>query len=196
MRKPALGLLTLVAVSGWAGAFALRAIASESRGQDPAPAPPSAAQQASADELARQAYAILKQNCFECHGAPKESGLDLRTEAGLQAGGRGGKVVVAHKPAESRLYKAIMHDGNLQMPDGKDQLPESDRDVIKRWIESGASLAAVPEAVGPVNPDAAILARREERPITDEERNYWAFKIPVRPAVRVDGTWSRKADAG
>ena len=182
MAKPSAGLLALVAASVWAGALTLRVMAYESgAGQDPAKPP--AAQQASADELAKQAYGILKQHCFECHGAPKESGLDLRTDAGLQAGGRGGKVVVAHKPAESRLYKAIMHDGNLQMPEGKDPLPESDRDVIKRWIESGASLAAVPEAVGPVNPDAALLARREERPITNEERQYWAFKVPVRPAV-------------
>ena len=178
LRSRALGLWALVVVSGWAGALTLRASVAD---QDASPKP--AVQQASADDLAKQAYAILKQHCFECHGAPKESGLDLRTETGLQAGGRGGKVVIAHKPAESRLYKAILHDGNLQMPEGKDPLPESDRDVIKRWIESGASLAAVPEAVGPVNPDAAILARREERPITDEERSYWAFKVPVRAAV-------------
>ena len=122
MRKPALGLLALVIVTSWAGALTLRASAT-GFGLRQDPAPPPAAQQVSADDLAKQAYAILKQHCFECHGAPKESGLDLRTEVGLQAGGRGGRVVVAHKPAESRLYKAILHDGNLQRPEGKDPLP-------------------------------------------------------------------------
>ncbi len=182
LGRPA-GLVMLLGVSAvWMGALTLRASARDARLQDPSRSPAVAAQ-TGPDELARQAYAIFKQHCFECHGEARESGLDLRTDAGLQKGGRGGKVVVPHKPAESRLYQAVMHDGELQMPDGKDQLPASDRDVIRRWIEAGASLAGVPEARDDVDEDAALLARREERPITPEEREYWAYKIPVRPAV-------------
>ena len=174
---PALGLSCAAL---WLGALTLRAAPQDPA--RPATAAP-AAQAASADDLAKQVYAIFKQNCFECHGAAKESGLDLRTDATLQKGGRTGKVVVPHKPEESLLYKAVMHEGDLQMPDGKEQLPASDRDVIKRWIEAGASLAAVPEAKGEDAEEAAMLAKREERPITPEERAYWAFKMPARAAV-------------
>jgi mono/diheme cytochrome c family protein len=192
MRTLVRPLVGLLAASVWLGALTLRATSRDL--QDPPPAP-----QANADNLSKQVYAIFKQHCIECHGAAKESGLDLRTEAGLQTGGRRGKVVVAHKPSESRLYQAVMHDGDLQMPDGKDQLPESDRDVIKRWIELGASLAAVPEAVAAgANPDAAALARLEERPITAAERDYWAFKLPVRstiPTVTRQGWTSNPIDA-
>ena len=163
----------------WLGALTLRAY--QDPAKPPAAAPP--AQAANADELAKQVYAIFKQNCFECHGAAKEAGLDLRTEAGLQKGSRRGRVVIPHKPDESRLYAAVMHTGDVDMPDGKEQLPASDLDTIKRWIEAGASFAAVPEAKLDSDEEAAMLAKREERPITPEEREYWAFKIPVRPAV-------------
>ena len=76
-RWPVLG----VAVgAGWIGALTLRA-STGAVVQDPAPA---VAPQVSAEDLAKQAYAIFKQHCIECHGAAKESGLDLRTETGLQ----------------------------------------------------------------------------------------------------------------
>ena len=178
-RRIAIPALTFGIGALWLGALTLRAA------QDPArpPAGAPAASQASADDLAKQVYAIFKQNCFECHGAAREAGLDLRTEAGLQKGSSRGRVVVPHKPDESKLYKAVMHTGDVSMPDGKDQLPASDLDLIKRWIEAGASLAAVPEAKTDTDEEAKMLARREERPITPEEREYWAFKVPVRPAV-------------
>ena len=168
--------------AAWIGALTLRASTAQDPVRPPAGAP-AAPQAASADELAKQVYGIFKQHCFECHGPAKEAGLDLRTDAGLQKGSSRGKVVVPHKPDESKLYLAVMHTGDVAMPDGKDQLPASDLDVIKRWIEAGASLAAVPEAKTDTGEEAAMLARREERPITNEEREYWAFKIPVRPAV-------------
>ena len=170
--------------AAWIGALTLRA----STAQDPARPPAGAVaapQAANADDLAKQVYAIFKQNCFECHGAAREAGLDLRTEAGLQKGSSRGKVVVPHKPDESKLYKAVMHTGDVAMPEGKEQLPASDLDVIKRWIDAGASLAAVPEAKTDTDEEAKLLARREERPITPEEREYWAFKVPVKPAVPV-----------
>jgi mono/diheme cytochrome c family protein len=169
----------------WLGALTLRAAGDQDPAKPPAGAPAAAGQAATADDLAKQAYAIFKQHCIECHGSgATEAGLDLRTEAGLQKGSRRGKVVVPHKPEESRLYKAVMHEGDVDMPDGRDKLPASDIDTIKRWIESGASLAAVPEASkGDADEEAKLLARREERPITQEERDYWAFKVPVRPVV-------------
>jgi mono/diheme cytochrome c family protein len=184
LRRAAIPALTLSLGALWLGALTLRA-AAQDPAKPPAGAPAAAGQAASADDLAKQVYGIFKQHCFECHGvAATEAGLDLRTEAGLQKGSRRGKVVVPHKPEESRLYKAVMHEGDVDMPDGRDKLPASDIDIIKRWIEAGGSLAAVPEASrGDADEEAKLLARREERPITQEERDYWAFKVPVRPAV-------------
>jgi mono/diheme cytochrome c family protein len=71
---------------------------------------------ATVDDLAKQAYAILKANCFECHGAPKRSGLDMRTPDSLAAGGSKGKVIVAHEPEQSRLFLYAMQEGDVKMP--------------------------------------------------------------------------------
>ena len=69
-----------------------------------------------ADELADKAYAILKENCFGCHGTNKRSGLDMRTEETLQAGGSKGKVIVAHEPMKSRLYLYATQEHDIKMP--------------------------------------------------------------------------------
>ena len=99
-RSIAAGLSVLVA---WGTAVAVRA----GEGAAPASRQDVAAAQdpRSADQLAKDVYEIFKRECFECHDAAKEGGLDLRTEDTLQKGGRNGKVVVPHKPGESSLYR-------------------------------------------------------------------------------------------
>lgn len=151
-----------------------------------------AAQPESADAISRQVYDIFRQQCFKCHGPAKAGGLDLRSEEGLRAGGTRGPVVVPHQPQSSALFKYVSHAEAPFMPAGGQKLPEESLDVIERWIESGASLAAVPAASATAAAAAAELAKLEERPITDEERKYWAFTKPVRhpvPAV-ANAAWS------
>jgi mono/diheme cytochrome c family protein len=135
------------------------------------------------DELAERAYAILKKNCFECHGEAPKAGLDLRTHASLRKGGVGGPVVVPHEPDRSRLYRYVTHAEEPFMPAKKPRLSEEDLETLREWIEAGASLEDVPEA----KPDSARskeeLAKLEERPIAPTERAYWAFLVPTRPAV-------------
>jgi hypothetical protein len=135
------------------------------------------------DEVARQAYQILKTNCFECHGATKRSGLDMRTHASITAGGSKGRVIVPHKPEESRLYLFATHEQETKMPPApREKLSNGDLDVLRQWIDAGGSLEAVEEANN-VAKNAAELLKAEERPIRPAEREYWAFKAPVRGTV-------------
>jgi hypothetical protein len=166
----------------WGTAVAVRAGGAETAGAVRQDAP-AGQDTRSPDQLANEVFGIFQKQCIECHGAAKEGGLDLRTEEGLQKGGRNGKVVVAHKPAESPLYKAVMHDGDVWMPEDAEKLPEATTRTIRLWIEAGASLATVPAAVGSADADAEALKARELRPITEEERNSWAFTPAVRATV-------------
>src|SRR4030095_1961872 len=93
--------------------------------------------QESAQELSRQAYAILRQNCFVCHGAGKMSGLDLRTPEAALAGGENGKVIELLDASASRLYQFITHQAKPTMPPGK-KLPDGAIETLRRWIEAGA----------------------------------------------------------
>src|SRR5262245_66662691 len=63
--------------------------------------------QESATDLSRRAFAILRQNCFGCHGAGKMSGLDLRTAETVLAGGDNGKVIEPSDASASRLDQFV-----------------------------------------------------------------------------------------
>jgi mono/diheme cytochrome c family protein len=148
------------------------------------------------DKLAQQAYQVLKTHCFECHGAAKRSGLDMRSHESLMAGGANGKVIVPHDPGRSRLYEYASYEGEKKMPPtGK--IPDEDLETLRVWIEAGGSLLGVEEAAGAAK-NAADLLKAEERPIKPEERQYWAFKAPVRavaPAPKTSGWSAHPIDA-
>ncbi|MBI1896918.1 MAG: PSD1 domain-containing protein [Acidobacteria bacterium] len=131
-----------------------------------------------AQDLPRQAAAILEKNCLVCHGqALKSSGLDLRTRESILKGGDGGEAVVPGKPEQSRLYRFVAGLAQPSMPPGK-PLPSGQVEVLRRWIEAGAPL----EARAP-SPDKPDLSKLEERPITEEERRFWSFQPVLRAVV-------------
>jgi mono/diheme cytochrome c family protein len=134
-------------------------------------------------ELSRRAYAILKQNCTGCHGAAKTSGLDLRTAEGVRAGGANGPVIVPFEEENSRLYQFVTQQAKPTMPPGK-KLSEADLETLRRWIEAGAPFdgfeQTVADATAKKDDESAKLS---ERPITPEERRFWAFQPPRRTSV-------------
>ena len=158
---------------------------------------------ARADDLPKQAYNILQKNCFACHGAGlKASNLDLRTKAAAETGGERGAAITAGHPDRSRVYVFSTHEQKPSMPPGQ-KLSAADLDVLRRWVLAGA---VYPESAAGGEDDAAkkaALAAMEERPVTAEERAFWAFRKPVRGVVPANGgvnpidaflkrTWSEK----
>ena len=138
------------------------------------------------DERARRVYEIFKTSCLECHGESRKGNLDLRTHATLIKGGAGGRVVVPHEPLKSKLFLLVSHaDPDDVMPLKRPKLSDDDLESIRQWIEDGASLEAVDDAVPDEKKTPAALAKLEERPIAPQERQYWAFQKPLRPPVPV-----------
>ena len=146
-------------------------------------------------ERAEQVYQIFKSTCIECHGSEAKGDLDLRTNASLLKGGQSGDVVVPHQPDKSILYNLVTHKEEPPMPRKKAKLSDADLELIRKWIEDGASLESVEEALpdGAASADAKL--KSEDRPITDEERKQWQFQRPVRALVpRVDSpAWQTNA---
>jgi mono/diheme cytochrome c family protein len=143
---------------------------------------PSAASAQDEEERARQVYQLFKTQCFECHGKDTKGDLDLRAQATLIKGGASGRVVVPHEPEKSLLYLLVTHADEPPMPRKKPKLPADDLELIRRWIEDGASFEAVEEAAGGET-ERASAARSEDREITDDERRYWAFQPPRRSPI-------------
>ena len=114
---------------------------------------------------------ILRQFCFDCHGATdkKEGNLDLRLVRFIKQGGDSGASIDSDKPSDSLLIQRVLSG---EMPPGEAHLPAEQLETLKKWIDAGAKTdRAEPEQIGP------------GVPITPEDRDYWAFRPIRRPLV-------------
>jgi len=120
----------------------------------------------------REVRPILSRYCFKCHGpdeGQRQSGLRLDVrEAAIKAVDSGKQAIVPGKPDASELIRRIhLADGaEEKMPPAatKFELTAEQRDILKRWVASGA-----------------------------EYRPHWAFVAPKRPAFSKirDASWPR-----
>ncbi len=111
--------------------------------------------------LDREVMPLLKSRCVMCHGpAASKGGLDLATTGGIARGGVGGPAVVPGRPLESPLWEAVAGD---RMPPRK-ALDESEKAVLRAWIEAGAP------------------GIRRPAPASTKGVDHWAFA----PSTRVE----------
>ncbi len=126
-------------------------------------------------DLNKKALAVIQSQCLQCHGGDKMSGLDLRTRDGLMAGGSRGPAIVPGDREKSLLFRYLTGKESPRMPLGG-EMTDDQIELIGKWIDAGAEWPA----------DIALKpaeALPPGKPITDEMRNYWAFRKPVRPVV-------------
>src|ERR1043166_1412707 len=81
---------------------------------------------------------LIENNCAKCHNPDKKKGdLDLTTYSSALKGGGSGQVLVAGNPDSSKLFKAITHAEEPNMPPNKPRLPDKEIDLFKKWIAGG-----------------------------------------------------------
>jgi mono/diheme cytochrome c family protein len=136
----------------------------------PAPAPPIS--------FDKDVKPVLEQHCVSCHGETMQSGkFDLRNRDSALKGGARGSDIVPGDAAASRLYRRVAGLERPSMPAQAEPLPAEQIAALKQWIDEGAAWGST----------ATLTSTAlEHRTITAEERNYWAFKPPVKsplPAV-------------
>jgi hypothetical protein len=115
---------------------------------------------------------VLAEHCGQCHSADAEAkkklkgGLRLDTRDGFLKGGDSGPALVAGKPADSLLIKALSYDGDTRMPP-KGKLPDAVVGDFVKWIEMGAP-----------DPRAGAGSTRQIGMSAEEGRKFWAFVAP------------------
>ncbi|MEO8660901.1 MAG: DUF1553 domain-containing protein [Bryobacteraceae bacterium] len=130
-------------------------------------------------DFVRDVQPIFSASCGPCHGA-KQQMAQLRLDARNSVLGPrpSGAVVVPGKPDESTLWQVVAGAGTKpRMPFGGQRLPDESIEIIRQWIEQGASW---PEGAGVTVHDA---------------QQHWAYAKPVRPgmpAVR-NASWPRNS---
>ncbi len=131
-----------------------------------------------ASPIFQKAHAVLEKNCFKCHShaaSKSKGGLLLDSREAVLTGGDTGPAIVAGKPKESLLLKAVSHrDPDLQMPPKDGKLADSDIAALTDWVKAGA-----PWPQSEVGGEAADVKRRTQGKISEEDRQWWAFQ-PVK----------------
>ena len=122
---------------------------------------------------------IMLLRCTVCHGNRRqEGGLDLRTKASMLKGGASGPAIILGKPEESLIIKRMaaeeMPPRDKLLPSGVKVMPGNEVDLLKRWIELGGPEVDVAPDIATVNDDPLV---------SEEDREYWAFRKPIRPAL-------------
>ena len=109
------------------------------------PAAPSTTEPAEAVDFQRDVRPILSDNCFQCHGPDSKTRmaeLRLDTREGAFGQRKSGTPIVAGDPQSSLLYQRIAtKDPARRMPPAftNKELTTEQIDLLKRWIEEGAS---------------------------------------------------------
>src|SRR5580704_18808665 len=127
---------------------------------------------------------VLAAKCFRCHSASKtNNGLRVDRREALIRGGDSGAAIVAGRPDQSLLIRAMRQVDDLKMPPAPDsRLPEAVIADFERWIRDGA---AWPDRIESAS-KSAIGAPAGQ--------SHWAFRPVVkrRPPDAPSG-WSANA---
>lgn len=94
---------------------------------------------------------VMENKCVECHNENKtKGGLLMTSVEALQKGGAGGPVLVSGNAKDSEMFKRITlpHSSRKYMPtDGRPPLDYKEIQLIKWWIDEGASFEAALSAM-------------------------------------------------
>ena len=89
---------------------------------------------------------VLHDNCYGCHsGGHVKGGLRLDGPEAIRKGGKDGAVVVAGNVGSSLLIKRVLlpiDDEHHMSPKEKPQLTKAEINLLKWWIQTGASFDA------------------------------------------------------
>jgi WD40 repeat protein len=81
---------------------------------------------------------LVEANCSKCHNADKKKAdLDLTSYQGALKGSGSGAVLVSGNLDGSKLWKAITHAEEPNMPPNRPRLDDKDLDLFKKWILGG-----------------------------------------------------------
>ena len=159
-----------------------------------------AALPAQAVAFAKDVLPILTESCFSCHrgtytdssGRLRRPKGDLRLDgkAWIAKGGKDGRVLTPGNALQSALFTrtVLPQDHEERMPATGDPLSAAQAEVLRRWIDSGASFG---DWVGEAGPEPAALSNSPLEPARADSAGMRSLDLarvaeglrPIAPAV-------------
>jgi hypothetical protein len=103
---------------------------------------------------------LIEANCSKCHNADKKKAdLDLTSYQGALQGSGSGPVLISGNPDGSKLWKALTHAEEPNMPPNRPRLAEKDLAVFKQWIAGGLLETANGKAVTAAKPTVDLTLK-------------------------------------
>lgn len=133
-------------------------------------------------DFQRDIQPILRAHCYECHaGTTEEGGLNLGVKAKAFRGGDSDPAIVAGKSGESLLIQLVSgtDDQRVMPPEGKPRLGSEQVDLLRAWIDQGASW---PDGIDVVDPKL------------DRAKKHWAYQrlqMVQAPPRQPEDQWSK-----
>lgn len=110
-------------------------------------------------------HAILRDRCEHCHNEDKtKGGLLMTSYEAILAGGEHGSAIIPGESAASRLVQMIEGKLDPRMPYKEDPLTRTEVDVIRRWIDQGASPAQTTDTAPPA--ESRVMDVKPTVPVT------------------------------
>jgi hypothetical protein len=135
-------------------------------------------------------YPYFYTRCVVCHGSRMQKGdLDLRSVKSMLKGGKSGPAIVAGNPKDSLILKKIhakeMPPGRELIRAGVRPMEPAEIKIITQWIAQGAREFDLRPDVQRGEPDTLV---------TDADRDFWAFKTPLKSTVPQVKSARRRTD--
>ena len=120
-----------------------------------------------------EALPIFEAKCLACHGQENPpGGLDLKTLEGTLRGSENGPVVVEGASEQSILIRMVSA-GSMPPPGVGSSLTDQEIQSLRAWIDASR--------FGPdlTTEERQTFSQAEAPPITEKDRQFWAFRKPV-----------------
>ena len=122
---------------------------------------------------------ILDDRCVACHHAGRaKGGLALDTREAIEEGGDDGPVLVAGRAEESELIHRVwlpLQSEDHMPPEGRPQLTVAEAELIRWWIDRGASFE---ETLTQAEPNALIQTILDEYGLDEIRTGIFALDVP------------------
>ena len=121
------------------------------------------------------ALPIFEKRCFNCHATDKPmGGLDLRTLQSLLKGSEDGPVISDLGSIKSILIRKVT---SREMPPVGEPLSDVEIRTLARWIDTSDFRLLRPHV------ERNTFNQAEAPPVTEKDRQFWAFQKPVAAPV-------------
>ena len=105
---------------------------------------------------------LVEANCSKCHNADKKKAdLDLTSYQGALKGSGSGVVLVSGNPDGSKLWKAITHAEEPNMPPNRPKLADKELEVFRKWILGGLLETASGKAIAATAPAVDLTLKAD-----------------------------------